>query len=1795
MKTVYEKEEAFWKKQFSSDESIISLPYSKFALKDLGDRDRNHIQVSNHTLSPEVAQKILTISNGSNMALFMILLAGVEAILYKYSYEEKENIILGVPTTQANGHAPVTDLVILKNKISNQHTFKTLLNEIRLSLQETIKYQNIPFWKMVENLHIEYDENELPIVNTFVSLKELHQFDYKQSIVPDMMFEFSLKSSLVHVDVIYNGTHFDQNFISQLIQHLNQLFSIVLFQPEIEIHNIDILLPNERNQLLQDFNDTAQDYPTQRTIHQIFEEQAERTPDAVAVIFENRNMTYRELNERANQLARTLRTKGVKADQLVGVMAERSFEMIIGIYAVLKAGGAYIPIDPTHPEERIRYIMEDANADVLLVQSHLLDRISFNGEQIVLEDEKSYHEDSSNLGEMSSPQHLAYVIYTSGTTGRPKGVMIEHHSAINRILWMQERYPIDANDTILQKTAVTFDVSVWELFWWAMVGSKVCLLSVGGEKNPEEILNTIEEHSITTMHFVPAMLSAFLEYLEHHSTQDSQDKLKSLRQVFASGEALTPNHANRFMQLISSVNQAQIINLYGPTEATVDVSYFDCPVNDEIFMVPIGKPISNIQLYIVNQNRQLQAIGVPGELCISGVGLARGYYNRPELTEEKFVPNPFVAGERMYRTGDLARWLPDGNIEYLGRIDHQVKIRGYRIELGEVEAQLLKIDSIQEAIVLAREEKTGQKQLCAYFTSNQKQSMNEIRDALSKELPEYMIPAYFVQLQQMPLSPNGKIDRKALPVPEESIESGTTYVAPRTEVERTLATLWQQLLGIPKVGINDHFFALGGDSIKLIQISSRLYQVGYKLEMKHLFKYPTIAKLSPFVQTIDRTIDQAEVKGEARLTPIQSWFFERNWADSHYFNQATMLYKKEGFTEAALRKVLQKIVEHHDALRTVFRQQDHSIQPWIRGIDEEELFTLEVFDFRQVADCAKAIEDQATKIQSSIHLNEGPLMKVGLFHCEDGDHLLIAIHHLVIDGISWRILFEDIQMGYEQAIHGEEIRLPLKTDSYLKWAEDLSVYAENKLMEKEADYWRQIAQLKTDSLPREQVQDQALIRDRESLHVQWSQEETELLLKQVPQAYNTEINDILLVALAKALHKWSGLERFKIHMEGHGREEILENIDITRTVGWFTSLYPVVLEVEPDKQLSYQIKKVKENLRHIPHKGIGYGVWKYLSSYSQEVDFQDEAEICFNYLGQFDQELESNELSPYSSGAQRSSQQKQTYVLDINGMISEGALLFDISYNGKEYNQENMTQLATCFKESLQEIIAHCSAKDRTELTPSDVLLQEVTLEELDEIVAQTKHIGQIENLYKLTPMQKGMWFHNQMDSQSGAYFQQLRFVLQGDLDVEKIKESFSLLIQRHAILRTNFYTGWDEEPIQIVYRDKPVEFFYNDISEMTQNDRDEKMNLFLEEDKERGFALDHDALIRLSILRTDEKEHHLIWSFHHILMDGWCLPILVTEMFETYFALENNDTPEMNVVSSYSDYIKWLQEQDTEEASAYWKSYLEGYEGQTALPQESDQLKEVEYATKRIQCSLGEELTNKMNMMAKQHQVTVNTLIQVAWGILLQKYNGSKDVVFGSVVSGRPAEIPGIEDMIGLFINTTPVRIRCEAEEAIGEVMRRTQEQVLSSQSYDFYPLYEIQAQSDQKQNLINHIMVFENYPVEEKIEKTESANTGSLEIMDVSTEEQTNYDFNLIVLPSEELQLKMEYNANVFTSETVERIQKHLVHFLKQIANTSELLVKDLDVATEEEKMQILHVFNETDADYPKEKTIHQLFEDR
>ncbi len=1175
-----------------------------------------------------------------------------------------------------------------------------------------------------------------------------------------------------------------------------------------------------------------------------------------------------------------------------------------------------------------------------------------------------------------------------------------------------------------------------------------------------------------------------------------------------------------------------------------------------------------------------------------------------------------------YKTGDLGRWLPDGNIEFIGRIDNQIKIRGYRIELGEIESHLAKHKDMHAVVVSARET-----DLCVYFAAGVKLSAAHLREYLTKYLPAYMIPAYFMQLETIPLTPGGKIDKKALPGPGIGT-AAENYEAPRGYVEEKLLDVWQEVLGYRGIGINDNFFEIGGDSIKAIQVAARLRTHGLGLGINQLFLNSTIKTLSKTVTRIERSIPQEIVEGQVELTPIQHWFFRSDCNCKEHFNQAVVLYRAQGFAEDSLKRVLTKIAIHHDALRMVYEINEKGIIQVNRGINGK-LFDFEVMDFSgNKTDIEKNIAVEVDRVQQGIDLKTGPLMKTVLFKTSQGDHLLMVIHHLVVDGVSWRILLEDLAAGYTRAIRGEEIKFPEKTDSFRHWARELTGYARNDSENKgrgvlnELEYWQAVhdEMAQAEPLPANRETGRNLQKNKflETLEVILEQEDTECLLRKANWTYNTEINDILLTGLGLALREWVGVEKVCINLEGHGREPVIEGVDISRTVGWFTAQYPVVLDMQRFQDLSYAVKNVKETLRRVPNKGINYGILKYLVSIlppaargsfekppldPAKLFTKSDPDVSFNYLGQVDLVPEDRDLFGFSwinSGQNVSPEWENRYALDINGILKNGRLYLSIGFNKYRFRKEQVRELAERYKFHLVQVIRHCAAREKKELTPSDLGYNKISLEDFSMILNH----AEIQSLYPLSPMQSGMFYHTLKDKNSHAYFEQFKLSLKGEIREDLLEKSFNKLVERYDVLRTNFVYEKLDKPLQIVLKSRQVRIHYEDISRLSASQRDAFLEKYRKDEWEQGFDLTRDMLMKLSLFRTGEDSYTILLSSHHIIMDGWCSAVVYEDLVRFYGCLKEGEPIEPEEVTPYREYIRWLEKQDTEAGLRYWQEYLEGYEGSTGVHRTcglsgSDDHKPG-YEVEEYSRVMDETRTSQLTGLAAALRVTLSTVFRVLWALLLQRYNNTPDVVFGAVVSDRPAEIKGIENLVGLFVNTVPVRIRINNTEQqdFFQLLRTVQDDAISSRKYEYLPLADIQANALSRGDLIDHIMVFENYPVRERI-----LHSGpGFRVENVEIYEQTNYSFNIIIIPGKCLELRFNYNARVYDREFIKRVGDHLHYVIDQVIAAARqgdgdscLTLAEIEMITENEKRRIMEDFNRTAADYSTGGTIQQLFEEQ
>ena len=860
--------------------------------------------------------------------------------------------------------------------------------------------------------------------------------------------------------------------------------------------------------------------------------------------------------------------------------------------------------------------------------------------------------------------------------------MLEEKGLHNVIKSYEKIYDMRRDDVVLQFASISFDQSVWDIFAPLLTGATLCMIPSDLFLEKDKFIEYLNNKCVT----VAALTPAFINELE-------PEKLKTLRAIESGGAAAKKEILDKWIDYVD------VYNTYGPTETTINALTYKYEKNDKLVSIPIGRPIDNTKVYVMN-DEELCGIGIPGELCITGVDLARGYLNREDLTNEKFINNPFGEG-KLYKTGDLVRWLPDGNIQYLGRIDEQVKIRGFRIELGEIESAILKMGKIKDAVITVKV-KDGSNTLYGYYVTNTKVSINEIISYLKRELPEYMVPQYWMELDSLPLNKNGKVDKKLLPDIE--IESNRKYISPSNEKEAILVNIMSDILGIEKVGINDSFFELGGDSIKAIRIVSRIREAGYSLTVRELLKAYNMESIAKHMRKDEETLkyEQSEIIGFCELTPIQRDFFDEKLSEENYYNQSLVFKFNVSIEEDILKSALSAVVKHHDILRSVFEGSTQKIL----SSNESKLFDMNIYQL-ETNDFEEEIREKSEYIQRTIDLVNGPLVKVALFKGNTNDYLMICIHHLVIDGVSWRILLEDLQLGYKMAKENKEIKLPLKTASYKQWAESLIEYSKTKTIAKEINYWNDINNNieKIDYLVNRDIKEDVF-----ELEIS----KTNKLLFEVEKAYSTDVQEILLTSLAMAINRLTSKNKIAILLEGHGREEIHKPISIDRTIGWFTSKYPIIINLF--NTIEENIINTKEMIRKIPNNGIGYGVIKHYVD--NEVKYV-EPDICFNYLGEMDNEINDKDIlqmTNISAGMDSSINNKEQYSLSFNGGITEGKLRFNISYDSNVYNIKDIDILKKYLYEELTRIIDFCCFKEETVKTASD-FYDDLTNDVLDELM----------------------------------------------------------------------------------------------------------------------------------------------------------------------------------------------------------------------------------------------------------------------------------------------------------------------------------------------------------------------------------------------------------------------------------------------------------------------------------------------
>ncbi|MBI1390808.1 MAG: amino acid adenylation domain-containing protein [bacterium] len=1269
------------------------------------------------------------LSRRSGATLFMTLMTGLSIVLSRYSGQR--DLTIGTPVANRPSRTLESliglflNTLVFRIDLGDEPDFIQLLNRVRLIALDAYARQDVPFEEIVNALQPQRTLSYSPLFQVMLILQNAPASRFE---LPGLRIEpipmqaetekFDLTFSFVETgdgllgEVGYSLDLFDAETVRRMAEHLRLTLIAMIEASNQPVFQTDWMTTEERRGVLHEWNATRAPLPEPLLIHQHIEEQARRTPEANALELDEVTVTYDELNRSANRLARYLRSTGVGVESRVGVCLERSFEMLIALLAVWKAGGAYVPLDPDYPQDRLSFMLDDSRVAAVITMSRHLDRLPESGRYICL-DEESAKLDSladTDLPPVQTPDNLAYVIYTSGSTGIPKGVMNAHRGVCNRLLWGQTMFPLTPRDRVVQKTPFSFDVSVWELFWPLMTGATLVIARPGGHRDAAYIMELVQRRKITVIHFVAPMLRVFLE-------QEGVERCRTVKRVFTSGEALPYETMTLFFQRLG----AELHDLYGPTEAAIEVSHWACRPEYDRPIVPIGRPIQNVRLYVLDPWLNPCPVGVPGELFIGGVCVARGYHRRPALTGEMFLPDPYAPspGARMYRTGDSVRWLPSGEIEFFGRLDSQIKIRGFRVELGEIEAALSSLPEVREAIVLLREDAPGVKKIVGYLLADKRGEM-AILNSLKRKLPEYMVPSALLYLDEWPLSPNGKIDRSALPAPVFQSESAR-YTPPGTPVEKALADIWVDVLGVERAGLHDNFFMLGGDSIQSAQVIARARRAGYRLTHKQIFQNQTLAELASVAEPVADSISLTEtVEGLLPLTPIQSYFFERCNNHPHYFNQAVFLEIPESVSIKEIERILNALIVRHDALRLRFSR---SGEQWNQSAIDPTQAAPRLFEYDASGDAeqvrSERIAEYAGRVQSSLNVETGPIVAAARFNMGAGRPALclIVIHHLAIDGVSWRVLFEEME-----AIHRGEPLPPDISSSWTGWTRRLHEYTQSRRMNAAAEFWRSRTPVLS-LIPHDFTveSDANTANTAESRAIILSSEDTGALLHQAASAYGVNVQETLLAALAPVLCEWMDTAQCLIHLEGHGRDFEGEGIDLSRTVGWFTTLYPVMLEPGDSKNERDLLIAMKEQSRRFARHAFEYGLLK--NARPDEMSRWPHPQVAFNYLGRFDRSVASSSFilgfAEESTGPMMDPNARRLHELEIVASIHQERLRVQWIYSRALHRPETIESWMNRFENRLSRLIDHCRSNDAGALSPSEFSDVDLDQNQLDSVLNQ--------------------------------------------------------------------------------------------------------------------------------------------------------------------------------------------------------------------------------------------------------------------------------------------------------------------------------------------------------------------------------------------------------------------------------------------------------------------------------------------
>ncbi|TDU69092.1 non-ribosomal peptide synthetase [Streptomyces sp. KS 21] len=1776
-------------------------------------------------IEPDLLRAVEKVAAEQDTTVSMVMQSALAVLLHHLGCGD--DVPLGAPIAGRTDEE-LRDLVgffvntwVLRVDLSGNPTFLELLQRVRDRALAAYDNQDMPFERLVELLNPDRSTAYHPFFQVMLAWQEpLGDLEFAGLGVESETLETGTAKFDLFFNMIPDGAGgagvrleyatdlFERATVELLGDRFVRVLGRLVADSERAIGGIDVLDAAERDLLLVEFNDNDDaTAASELTVPELFESQAARTPDAPAILCDGRTLTYRELDERANAVAWELVRRGAGPDDLVVLALPRTEDLVVGLLGILKSGAGYVPMDPQYLAGRAETVLSEARPRFVVTDTA-------TGRELPQNDMSSINLDLraewdaprgalDNTGRISplSPDNLAYVMYTSGSTGKPKGAAITHRSVVNGVQELVRVIDAPAGWKMLAGTSVNFDVSVFEL---------LTTLSTGGTAEVVPNALALAERDGWDGHVISGVPSVLGELVGHlHKATD-------VRTVVFAGDVLP---ARLVRQVREALPDVQIVNSYGQSESFYATTFSLAASEEwaESDVAPIGTPLGNMRAYVLGPGLAPVPQGVIGELYVVGTCLGRGYHDRPGLTAERYVANPFAAGERMYRTGDLARWNARGQLECVGRGDGQVKVRGFRIETAEVEAAITQHPGISEAVVIGREVGSAGRRLVAYVVHTGEGAVGddgaggigdvdvqagasaaELRKFVAARLPDYMVPSAFVAVSQLPLGPTGKLDRSALPEPE---FLGEAYREPRTEAEKIITAAYADVLGVDRVGIDDDFFAVGGDSLRSIQVVARARARGLELTTREIFECRTAERLAEVASDRkDRVPVLAELDGggvgELALQPVAQHVFEHGGGINR-FAMSIVLELPTGIDESGLAATLDAVLDRHDLLRAqLVRGGEPSLvvrpQGAVRAADLiRRVPVAGGWDDPAALEAAKAEVDAAA---GRLDPEAGTMADFVWFTADSGaGRLLVVLHHLVVDGVSWRILMSDFAEAWQQVKSGKAPELPEVGTSARRWAAALESEALSPEREEELDYWRDM--LESPNLPLgERAFDPAVdvMSTLDTVRVQLPAEVTEAVLTKLPAAFKGTGTDVLLAALALAVNRWRGDDRSTlVRLEGHGREEeAVPGADLSRTVGWFTSMYPARVDVQGvdladvlagGSAAGKAIKLVKEQLRGVPDKGLGYGLLRWLNpETAPQLEDYAAPQIGFNYLGRISdadvpEHLRAEGWVPADWSAQLIPMPDPDLpalsALEVNSVVTDtadGARLQAVfMFPTGVLSRERTAELAELWVEVLHGMAAHAARPQIGGLTPSDAPLVSVKQHEIDE---WEERYGRLVQVWPQGPGQSGIQFQAALaDGTFDVYHMQFLLHLTGHVDPARMRAAGQALLERYPNLRSAFVSGADGDPVQVVAEHVAIPWQHIDLTGLDEAAQEAAVDKALADDRADQLDPTRPPLIRLALLTCGPQKAKLIITAHHTLFDGWSSPLVIKDLVRLY-----GGTEDLAPVRSYGDYLGWLSRQDRDASAARWKDELAEFDQPTLLAADLPEKGEASRLG-RVEVPLSIDKGRELARRAAELGVTLNTLLQGAWAVLLSKLTGQDDVVFGAAVNGRPADLVGSDEMVGLFINTLPTRVRCRPGQTVGEVIADLQDRQISLLDHHYYGLADIQ-RGVGLPALFDTIVVFENYPIDREgiVEANDSA---GFTIDAIRPFAGSHYP---LTLNSSDpyLRLSLDYQTNLFERDAAEEIAARLVRVLEQVLEDPKKPVGAMEVLSAQERDWLVKGINDT-----------------